>query len=185
MGNAPGLRKYHETQSPSNGLREKWNPDDESGAPARHLLDRRRQLAMAFRHVEKKPGPMGMLAFIAFSCGVLARCAFPPAAEAKNNQSAYAACLMPAVPGGGSPTYPVRLEIRGVVTVSRPDGSGLASVECSKPRVILHLAPGSYLATVDAAAGPTRTLRFRVRPSRNARTLVLHFHPSTPLLTAQ
>jgi hypothetical protein len=125
-------------------------------------------------------------------CGSLfAACAFAQAAEAQ--QSIDAACVMPA-PEGASPTYPVRLEIRGddaralgsgVVTVSRADGSGPVSVDCAKPRVIMRLAPGSYMATVDAAASRTRVLRFRVLASQGARTLVLRFAPSAAELTAR
>jgi hypothetical protein len=120
-------------------------------------------------------------------------CLLAFAAKAQVDQGVDAACVMPPIPESQSATYPVRLEIRGddakalgsgVVTVSHSDGRGLISVDCAKPRVIMRLAPGSYIATVDPAAGPTRTLRFQVLPSQGTRTLTLHFPPLAPALTA-
>jgi hypothetical protein len=110
------------------------------------------------------------------------------------SQDVDAACVMPAAPGVRSHTHPVRLDIRGddaravgsgVVTLSRSDGTGAISVDCAKPRVLMRLAPGSYIATVNMTAGPTRTLRFRVSASQGERTLTLRFPPSVPALTAR
>jgi hypothetical protein len=129
--------------------------------------------------------------FLLLCSSPLAVCAIAPAAKAQ--PSVDAACVMPA-PEGALSTYPVRLEIRGgdaralgsgVVTVSHLDGRSPISVDCAKPRVIMRLAPGSYMATVDAAAGRTRTLRFRVLPSQGARTLVLRFPSAVAELTAR
>ena len=149
-------------------------------------------LSGALSQSNRKNSPMARLAFLALFGGVIATCAFPFPAKAQNNQSVDAACVMPVAPEGLSRTYPVRLEIRGddagalgsgVVTISHSDGRGVTSVDCSKPSVMMRLVPGSYIATVDAAAAPTRTLRFRVLPSQPAKTLVLRFSPSKPALT--
>lgn len=130
------------------------------------------------------------LLVLIFAAPVLA----PHVIGAARAQDVAAACVMPAAPGAPSATHPVRLEIHGddargvgsgVVTVTRADGTGAVSVDCAKPRVLMRLAPGSYVATVDMTAGPTKTLKFRVLPSQGARTLALRFAPSAPELTAR
>lgn len=91
-------------------------------------------------------------------------------------------------------TYPVQLDIHGdassglgsgVVTITHSDGADPMSVDCAKARILMRLAPGSYIATVDPAAGPTRSLRFQVSPSRGTKDLALQIPPSTPELTAR
>ena len=105
-----------------------------------------------------------------------------------------AACVMPAPPGNQSSNHLVRLRIHGddaralgtgVVTISRSDGTGTVSIDCEKPQILMRLSPGSYIATVDAPASSTRTLRFRVSSSQGARVLSLHFPPAVPALTAR
>ena len=134
---------------------------------------------------------MNRLLLWALAGGFMA-CVFASAVDAKDDPDVNAACVMPAPLDRQSPTYPVRLTIRGddakmlgsgVVTVSRLDGSGVVSVDCAKPQVVMRLSPGSYIATVDAAGGPTRNIRFRVVPSQRAKILALRIPPSRPELT--
>ena len=124
-------------------------------------------------------------------------CAFaliPPCVAQAQHRDVDAACVMPAPPRKQSATFPVRLDIHGddaravgsgVVTLSHADGTGTVTLDCAKPRVLMRLAPGSYVATVDMTAGPTRTLQFRVSASQGTKTLMLRFPPSVPELTAR
>lgn len=135
---------------------------------------------------------MDRYAFLTLLAGALGTGMVLLPASAQNGRDVDAACVMPVAPGSQTATYRVQLEMRGddsralgsgVVNVSHLDGTGMTTVDCSKPRVLMRLAPGSYIATVDAPAGPTKTLKFRVRPSQGTRTLILRFPPGVPELT--
>lgn len=125
--------------------------------------------------------------------GLLSLFCLQSAAEPKGGD-VDAACVVPAPLGNRLGTHLVRLQIRGadahalgsgVVTISRSDGTGAVSVDCAKPQVLMRLAPGSYIATVDAAASSTKTLRFRVAAAQGSRTITLHFPLAAPDLMAR
>lgn len=105
-------------------------------------------------------------------------------------QPRTAACILPATLGSGL-RYPVRLRITGdnsrtlgsgVVTISRADGSRMASIDCARPLIFMQLPAGKYVATIDAAAGPSPDISFSVTRSASGRTIDVHLRPSVPLL---
>lgn len=111
-------------------------------------------------------------------------------AETGPGQGATGPCTLSS-PFGTGQKHAVRLWIRGddarslgsgVVTVSRADGSMSASIDCAGPSVLMRLPPGRYIATIDAAAGPTRNVSFSVGHSVSPRTIDVRLPPGTALL---